>query len=623
MKIACQSCGAKYSIADDKVQGKKVFKIKCKKCSSDIIVRGDQASPGDAPSADVSAGLAAVGADQFPEDEATRVVGGGGDNDPIWHAAIDDNNTGPFSMAQLKQFAASGKVNGETSVWKDGFADWKPVKDVPELAVQLMSGGVPAASAAPAAATGSDALFGGGAPASSGGGGALFASESKPAAKAAARTTNKAGAGNDLFGGGAKSSMFGDEAVETSASAASAAAPAASASASSSSSAAAASPKLDAAAMTGQRNENSVLFSLATLQQVAGSAPAKTETKKDADASGLIDIKSMASTMGPGGPGGGKSAVDEILSVGAGGGLASPLAAPVLAPVPAAAVPAAEPAKAKGGNTTVIASVLGAAGIFVGGGLGAAYLLRSGQPQTQVGSEGSGPNTANAPNNGQNNGQGNNGSAANNGPNGAQNAGTAPNNGANGANAAGPAGTTQPSGTAPSGNEPSNRAERSSRSSRSSSSSSSTPSAPSNNTAASNSVSSAPAGGSCAARCRGDFNCLLSCETQTRPANNSAPSSGSSSAPAGGGPETPGRSDVLNAMREVQGAVRACAASTGQSGMANISVTFASSGRVTRANVAPPFAGTPVGSCMARAVRAATVPPFTRPTFSVNYPFSL
>jgi hypothetical protein len=367
---------------------------------------------------------------------------------------------------------------------------------------------------------------------------------------------------------------------------------------------------------TGERHENSVLFSLAKLSGAPDGKAAKPATEsKPKSGSSVVDVKSMGSS---------KSAIDEILTVGAGGGLSSPLAAPVLAPVPPASVPASEAVQSSASaNKTIVASVLGAATILVGGTLGALYMLKTGQPQTQVGSEGSGPNTANAPNNGQNNGQGNNGSAANNGPNGAQNAGTAPNNGANGANAAGPAGTTQPSGTAPSGNEPSNRAERSSRSSRSSSSSSSTPSAPSNNSAASNSVSSAPAGRSCAARCRGDFNCLLSCETQTRPANNSAPSSGSSSAPAGGGPETPGRGDVLNAMRGVQGAVRACAASTGQSGMANISVTFASSGRVTTANVAPPFAGTPVGSCMARAVRAATVPPFTRPTFSVNYPFSL
>ena len=38
MKIECDKCGAKYSIADDKVRGK-TFKIRCKKCSNVIIVR--------------------------------------------------------------------------------------------------------------------------------------------------------------------------------------------------------------------------------------------------------------------------------------------------------------------------------------------------------------------------------------------------------------------------------------------------------------------------------------------------------------------------------------------------------------------------------------------------------
>ena len=41
MKIVCESCGAKYSIADEKVAGK-VFKIRCKKCSAVIVVKGDQ-----------------------------------------------------------------------------------------------------------------------------------------------------------------------------------------------------------------------------------------------------------------------------------------------------------------------------------------------------------------------------------------------------------------------------------------------------------------------------------------------------------------------------------------------------------------------------------------------------
>lgn len=37
MRIVCDSCGAKYSIPDDRV-GNKPFKIRCKKCAHTIIV---------------------------------------------------------------------------------------------------------------------------------------------------------------------------------------------------------------------------------------------------------------------------------------------------------------------------------------------------------------------------------------------------------------------------------------------------------------------------------------------------------------------------------------------------------------------------------------------------------
>ena len=52
MKIVCDACQAKYSISDDKVQGK-VFKIRCKKCSNIIVVRGGAgaAEPAAAPAA--------------------------------------------------------------------------------------------------------------------------------------------------------------------------------------------------------------------------------------------------------------------------------------------------------------------------------------------------------------------------------------------------------------------------------------------------------------------------------------------------------------------------------------------------------------------------------------------
>src|SRR5258708_13384932 len=43
MKITCQSCQAKYTIADEKVLGK-IVKIRCKKCSATIVVNGSDPS---------------------------------------------------------------------------------------------------------------------------------------------------------------------------------------------------------------------------------------------------------------------------------------------------------------------------------------------------------------------------------------------------------------------------------------------------------------------------------------------------------------------------------------------------------------------------------------------------
>ena len=43
MKITCQACAAKYTIADDKVLGK-IVKIRCKKCGATIVVNGNDPS---------------------------------------------------------------------------------------------------------------------------------------------------------------------------------------------------------------------------------------------------------------------------------------------------------------------------------------------------------------------------------------------------------------------------------------------------------------------------------------------------------------------------------------------------------------------------------------------------
>ena len=102
MKIVCESCGAKYSIADEKVAGK-VFKIRCKKCSAVIVVKGDQPQAGA---------------------ESTRVFDYGGD--AVWHVVVGGEQQGPFAPRQIGELLAEGKIDWEAYVWREGMEGWQP-----------------------------------------------------------------------------------------------------------------------------------------------------------------------------------------------------------------------------------------------------------------------------------------------------------------------------------------------------------------------------------------------------------------------------------------------------------------------------------------------------------------
>ena len=71
-------------------------------------------------------------------------------------------------------------------------------------------------------------------------------------------------------------------------------------------------------------------------------------------------------------------------------------------------------------------------------------------------------------------------------------------------------------------------------------------------------------------------------------------------------------------MRTITPAVSQCGP---QHGTATVEISVAQDGHVTNAVVTGPLAGTPTGSCVARAVRAATLPAFGQPTFRFTYPF--
>ncbi|MEO0324743.1 MAG: GYF domain-containing protein, partial [Myxococcota bacterium] len=322
MKIVCDNCSAKYSIADEKVAGK-VFKIRCKKCTNVIVVRGDQIA------AEVSA-------------EPSRASGYDYGGDAVWHVVVDGDQQGPFDPAKLGEMLSAGTIDWEAYVWREGFEGWKPAKDVPELVTTL--GGSPASEG------GADPFAG------SAGGASAFA--------------GGADAGADLFAPSAGTALgagaaSGDDDVV----------------ASPSPSPRAAAPASSDANMTGQRNENSVLFSLSNLQALATGeeegaaaspeAPAPSGPIAGAAAgegSGLIDIRALASatsaTAASSGAGDGGGAAADLLSIGGGGGgVTSGLGGPVLAPAQA------EPEKSnKGmaiGLAVVAVLVLGLLGVVI------------------------------------------------------------------------------------------------------------------------------------------------------------------------------------------------------------------------------------------------------------------
>jgi len=67
-----------------------------------------------------------------------------------------------------------------------------------------------------------------------------------------------------------------------------------------------------------------------------------------------------------------------------------------------------------------------------------------------------------------------------------------------------------------------------------------------------------------------------------------------------------------------------CAKPGGPTGTGKAQVTFATSGRVTTANVAtPPFAGTPVGGCVAGVFRKARIPAYAGNPVTVSKSFNI
>jgi len=145
MKITCNSCGAKYAIADEKVRGRRV-KVRCKSCSEPIVVDGyveQEAAPEPvAPPADA------------------------------WSVNLSDTDQRTMTTNELVEAWNAGQLPPDTFVWKEGMADWVALVAVSELAPYLNPLELPAPppgapagfsfGAAPAAVSGAAARVEGG-----------------------------------------------------------------------------------------------------------------------------------------------------------------------------------------------------------------------------------------------------------------------------------------------------------------------------------------------------------------------------------------------------------------------------------------------------------------------------
>ena len=115
MKILCDACGTKYSIADDRVAGK-VFKIRCKKCSAILVVKGAAPEPVEPP--------------KTPAGE--------------WHLVVDGEQSGPFEPTELQRRHAAGELDDDALVWRDGMDEWAAFGTIDELAVRRPLADAPA-----------------------------------------------------------------------------------------------------------------------------------------------------------------------------------------------------------------------------------------------------------------------------------------------------------------------------------------------------------------------------------------------------------------------------------------------------------------------------------------------
>jgi hypothetical protein len=367
--------------------------------------------------------------------------------------------------------------------------------------------------------------------------------------------------------------------------------------------------------MTGQRNENSVLFSLNNLQALAsgggGGAAAAPKPGVDqrpgfansqTEGSGLIDIRAMAASTLAAAPASGGSAKAEDPVAFSAAPIFSPMAAPILMPA------------APSGPPKWMWAILGVGVLAVVGIVTVGVLLLTRKPaETVVATNVPPPNTATPPTGTQ--------------PTGATPTGTQP-------TGAAPTGT-QPTAATPTGDAPKSPTPAADAAAHggkhhdkgAKGADKGTKVAKADSAPSTPSPTPTPSTPEPKKSKKGDaLDDLLNQASPDKPAPTPKKAAREESTGGGGDdnlPEQLNKSDIQGGMGKVRDKVNGCYGQYHVPGLANVQVTIGKSGRVSSANVTGTFAGTPTGSCLEKAVKSASFPPFKGAAMTLTYPYVL
>jgi predicted Zn finger-like uncharacterized protein len=600
MRITCQSCQAHYTVADEKI-GKKVFQLRCKKCSATIVVDGN--------------------AIPRAESATTKAFDYAGGSKEQWTVNVADGDQRTMTAAEIAREYAAGVVDDDTYCWKEGMNDWLPICEIEQLYGVAKNPPAPSGGAPAVAPTDGNADAR-----------PREGSEPPPSTTAARRDGGR-GRGADLFGNVEKAGSEEEQAARAAPSPVPP--PAATTKAEP-----AEGPKL-----TGARNENSLLFSLSSLTETAGkgadaggggglaassssastsssssastsssasssasSAKAPSPGSSSSEASGLIDIRSLSADMDkddsgkPKKAGSKESRVDDVMNLSGGGAFGSALAAPVLAlPVgESTSSSSLAPGESKP-NKTLIPAILGGSALIAAAIVAAVVLSRpppvqpvAALPTATMSGVGTAPTTSVAATDSTNTNPvtsgGNTPPAPATGEAPAKVGGVVPAD-RGGRPIVGATGVTGATGAA-TGTKPDETAPPATAATAATPTAAPTPEKPA------------------------DFASALASavgKTGEKPPENAA---------TGGSAAAFDRGAAASALGGID--VQGCAKPDGPTGAGHVTVTFAPDGNVASAVVdSGPFPGTPVGGCIAGKFRGAHVPAFSGGAIKVGKSFTI